>query len=230
MRSNFINLVLIFAMLFSLLMVAQVIRVHAQTPLSPTQINIGAPAQAPMGETLTVQAVIVDGQGHPISKEVISFTSQVTFLGKTSDVVLAQAVTNASGQAVAEFVNNFSGTFQLNAEFQGDAEYAPSTATAQVETTGSQQVYIEHIGVDIPGLNVPPFISPMASFQSPQPGILGLIKSLWPAMNGWPIAAILFLVWVTYLNAMKYVLQIARMGVKIKEPDYPQTPGSGRTP
>jgi len=212
-RSYFVNLALTLALILSFLISTPAI-VHAQNPLQPTVISIGAPAQAPLGEMMTVQAVLADGQSHPISKEVISFTTQVTFLGKTSDVVLAQAETNANGQAVAQFVNDLSGTFQLRAEFQGDTQYSPSSATAQVETQGNQQVYIDHIGVDIPGFNVPPFI---ASGQIPQQGFTKFLQSLWPAMNGWPVAAVLFLTWFMYLMAVRYVLRVAKMGGELEK-------------
>jgi hypothetical protein len=183
--------------------------VHAQNPLQPTQILIGAPATPKPGGLLTVQAVLADSQGHPISEAVVYFTTQQKFLGSTSDVVLAQGVTNASGQAVVQFADDFSGAFALQAEFRGDTQYAPSNAATQVGAADAAQVYVEHIGVDIPGFNVPPVGAPMASVQSPQPGISGFIQSLWPAMNGWPIAAVLLLVWSMYLFAITFVFRAA---------------------
>ena len=193
--------------------------VYAQSPLQPTQILIGAPAAPKAGGLFTVQAVLADNQGHPISKAVVYFTTQQKFLGSTSNVVLAQAVTNASGQAVAQFTDNFSGAFALQAEFRGDTSYAPSNATTQVGAAGAEQVYVEHIGVDIPGFNVPPVGAPMASVQSSQPGIVGFIQSLWPAMNGWPIAAVLLLVWSMYLFAVTFVFRAAASGNKEDEMD-----------
>jgi hypothetical protein len=183
--------------------------VRAQNPLQPTQILIGAPAAPKPGGLLMVQAVLADSQGHPISKAVVYFTTQQKFLGSTGDVVLAQAVTNASGQAVAQFADDFSGAFALQAEFRGDTQYAPSNAATQVGAADTAQVYVEHIGVDIPGFNVPPVGVPMASIQSLQPGISGFIQSLWPAMNGWPVAAVLFLVWFMYLFAVRFVFRVA---------------------
>ncbi len=187
----------------------------AQNSLESTKIIIGAPAQSNLGQALTVQAVLADSQGHPISKEVIYFTTQATFLSDTSDVVLAQAVTNGKGQAVAQFVDDFSGTITVQAEFRGDPKYAPSDATAQISALGDGQVYTEHVGVDIPGLNVPPVSAPMASLQwSEQPGIPRFIQNLWPAMNGWPIAAVLLLVWSMYLLALRFVFRVAALGDK----------------
>ncbi len=183
---------------------------RAQNPLQGTQIIMGGPAQSASGGAITVQAVLGDSQGHPISKAVIYFTSQSTFLGRTSDVVLAQAVTNAKGQAVAHLVDDFSGNATLSAEFRGDTQYAPCSTSIQVSETGGGQVYAEHIGVDLPGFNVPPGAAARASLS--QPGITGFIAGLWPAMNGWPVAAVLLLVWSMYLLAVTFVFRVAAAG------------------
>ena len=190
---------------------------RAQGMQEPTQIVVGAPTQSKLGEKLTVQAVLADSKGHPISKALIYFTTSATFLSKSGDVLLAQAVTNGNGQAVAHFVNDFSGPFMLRAEFPGDQQYAPSNATIQIVTVGNGQVYVEHIGVDIPGFNVPPVSAPMASIQSPQQNIWRFVQNLWPAMNGWPVAAVLLLVWSMYLLAVRFVFRVAALGSEPKE-------------
>ena len=183
--------------------------VYAQAPLEPTQILVGAPAAPDPGGLVTVQAVLADSKGHPISKALIYFTTQAKFLSSTGNVVLAQAVTDSKGQAVAHFTDDFSGPLALQAEFRGDTQYAPSNATAQMGAATSQQVYVEHVGVDLPGFNVAPVGAPMASVQSPLGSIAGFIQSLWPAMNGWPVAAVLLLVWSTYFFAVTFVFRVA---------------------
>lgn len=185
--------------------------VQAQAALKPTQIVIGAPAQTDPTQPLTVQAVLADSQGHPISKALIYFTTQAKFLSDKSDVVLAQAMTNSNGQAVAHLTNDFSGSIALSAEFRGDTEYAPSNATVQLLAPNETQLYVEHVGVDLPGFNVPPVRAPKASLQSSQQGIDGFLQNLWPMMNGWPIAAILFIVWSTYLLALTFVFRVASL-------------------
>jgi hypothetical protein len=195
--------------------------VRAQNPVVPTEIVIGAPAQSTLGGPLTVQAVLADSQGHPISKAVIYFTTQSTFLGETKEVVLAQAVTNADGQAVTEFADNSSGSLTLSAEFRGDTQYAPSNATARTATTGAGQVYVEHVGVDIPGYNVPPMGVQSATLRSSQQDLSRFIQDLWPAMTGWPIAAILLLVWSMYLFAVKFVFRVAGVGTEHRNSNDP---------
>lgn len=186
--------------------------VRAQGQLESTQIVVGAPSEATLGGPFTVQAVLADSQGHPISKAVIYFTVSTTFLGDTNNMVVGQSVTNGKGQASAQIVVDFSGPITLNAEFLGDTQYASSIATAPVSMTGEGQVYNEHIGVDIPGFNVPPIAGrPQASIQ-PQTGtVVGFIQGLWPAMNGWPVAAVLLIVWSMYLLAVRFVFRVAAL-------------------
>ncbi|MGE5264440.1 MAG: hypothetical protein ACM3S0_13750, partial [Acidobacteriota bacterium] len=58
----------------------------AQSQQEQTQISVGAPAQSNTGERLTVQAVLVDSRGNPISKETVYFTTQAEFLHNSGDV------------------------------------------------------------------------------------------------------------------------------------------------
>lgn len=185
--------------------------VRAQSPLEPTQIVIGAPSAPDAAGIVTVQAVLADSKGHPISKALIYFTAQAKFLSDKGDVVLAEAPTTANGQAVAHFTDSFSGSVALSAEFRGDTQYAASSATVQTAPTGGQQMYSEHVGVDLPGFNVPPVSAPKASLGASQ-GIDGFIQNLWPAMNGWPVAAVLLLVWAMYLLTVTYVFRVAASG------------------
>ena len=186
--------------------------VHAQAALEPTQIMIGASGAPDANGIMTVQAILGDSRGRPISKEVIYFTTQAKFLNGKGNVVLTQAVTNSSGQPVALFSDSFSGAFALSAEFRGDGQYAPASATVQLGGAPDRQEYAEHVGVDLPGFNVPPAGIPMASAQSPQGGLDGFIQRLWPAMNGWPVAAVLLLVWSMYFIAVTFVFRVAAAG------------------
>ena len=210
--------------LYSLAFAPRVAR--AQAAPEPTQIMIGASGAPDANGFMTVQAVLGDSKGRPIAKVVIYFTTQAKFLNGKGTVVLAQAVTNSHGQAVAHFSDSFSGTIPLSAEFHGDTEYAPSNATVQVGGAPDRQAYAEHIGVDLPGLNVPPAGIPMASIQAPQHGIDGFIQRLWPAMNGWPVAAILLLVWSMYFFAVTFVFRVAAAG---SEPGEPSASDAGRS-
>ena len=194
---------------------------RAQSQQEQTQISIGAPAQAKVGERLTVQAVLVDSRGNPIPKATVYFTTQADFLHNSGDVVLAQAVTNNKGQAVARFTDDFSDSITLNAEFRGDAQYASSNATTQIAIDSQGQIYAEHVGVDIPGFNVPPRFPAVASVQSQEFNVWLYIENLWPGMNAWPIAAALIIVWSMYLLAVKFIFGIATSKSDDQESTYP---------
>ncbi len=183
---------------------------HALDSLEPTQMLIGSPPTVTLGQHVMVQAVLGDSQGRPISKAHIYFTTEAQFLGDQNEVVLAEAVTNSNGQAVAEIVDDFSYSINLRAEFKGDSQYAPSEATMQINAASERQVYSEHVGVAIPGYNVPPASVPMASVQAPHPGLAQFVQSLWPAMTGWPVAAVLILVWSMYLLAVMVLLRVPK--------------------
>ena len=192
--------------------------VRAQSALEASQIVVGASAQPKLGSPLTVQALLADSQGRPISNAVVYFVTSESFLKDTGDVVLAQALTNADGQAVAEFVNNFSDSITLRAEFRGDEQYAASNADTQIGAVNQGQVYVEHVGVDIPGFNVPPVLgASRAAVQSSRFEIGRFVQSLWPAMNGWPVAAVLIIVWSLYLFAVRFVLRVAALGSEAGE-------------
>jgi hypothetical protein len=200
------------ALVMALIIILPALTPHtarAQSQQEQTQISVGAPAQSNAGELLTVQAVLVDSRGHPISKATVYFTTQADFLHTSGDVVLAQAVTNNKGQAVAHFTDDFTGEITLQAEFRGDAQYAASNATTQIAMAGQDQVYAEHVGVDIPGFNVPPRGPVMASVQFSGFNAWRFIDNLWPAMNAWPIAAALIIVWSMYLLAVRFIFRIA---------------------
>lgn len=183
--------------------------VGAQTPQEATYIKIGAPHEALLGDPLTVQAVLVDSHGKPIANASVYFTAPAQILNSSADVNLAQAVTNKDGQGVAQIGVDTSGILALSAVFRGDDRYAPSKALTQIQVTGDSQVYAEHIGVDIPGFNVPPVFTATAYAQSPMPSIPRIFYGLWPAMTAWPIGAALIIVWSLYLVAVTFLFRIA---------------------
>lgn len=198
---------------------------RAQNQLEVTFIAVGAPLQPKLGEPLTVQAVLADSQGRPISGATIYFTTQARFLSRSDDVVLAQAVTNLNGQAVSQFIDNEAGTLALTAEYRGDARYAASNATIQVAAAGEQQLYVEHIGVDVPAISLLPMTAQVSYLQSPFRSISRFADSLWPATTGWPLLIVLLLVWSMYLLAVRFVWRLAALG---SQPDDAPSLDSGR--
>ena len=174
-----------------------------------TRITAAISPQAELGQKIEAQARLVDSAGAPIAKATVIFATPLTFLEGSNDVVLAEAVTDKSGVANAEFELRTSGAITIHAAFRGDDRYAPSTASAPITITGDTQLYVQRAGVRIPGMNVAPQLAPVV-LGAPSAGILPAIARLWPAMSGWPIALVLIVVWSLYGLVALLVARISR--------------------
>ncbi len=163
-----------------------------------TQITLAVPAQVALGQTIQAQARLLDGAGGPIAKAIVQFTVPLTFLESSNDVVVAQAATDKGGIADVRFDLRTSGSLVVHAVFGGDDRYAPTTAAAPVAVQGDRQLYVQHAGVAVPGLNEAPPQVPAAD-------------ALWPALSGWPIALVLIAVWSLYAFVALLVARIARV-------------------
>ncbi len=175
----------------------------------PTAIGVAAPGSVTLGQTVTLQAKLVGIGGVPIPKERIDFTTNTRFLQATGDMVLAEATTDATGLAVAQFVARQSGTLTFTAVFAGDNNYAASEGSAQVTVTGNQQLYQQQAGVLLPGLNAPPGQNQLA----------GVVPHWF--LSGWPIAAVLLVVWSLYGSAVLFMSQIPALGGEPAAPEQP---------
>jgi hypothetical protein len=182
---------------------------QAQKAKEATALRIGAPDHANLGERVTVQAVLADSAGKPIAKATIYFVTPASFLSGSGDMLLAQAVTDKNGQAVTEFENNVAGALNIRAEFRGDDRYAPADAETQINIAGEQQVYVQHVGVHIPGLNEAPPAPVVASLERPFAGVTPDVQALWPSLSGWPVALVLMIVWSLYVFAVVLIFRIA---------------------
>ena len=175
----------------------------AQRAAEVTRLIIGAPSTAALGQPITVQAVLVDSTGHPISKAIIDFTLPVEFLTGSGNMVLAETVTDKAGRVQAEITNRTSGAVTLQAEFHGNAEYAATSAAAPISVTGDDQQYAEDIGLHIPLFTAPPSLTAGGNVT-----VIG--AALWPSMTGWPIAAVLIVIWALYGLVVFRIFQLAR--------------------
>jgi hypothetical protein len=186
------------ALVFTVFLAALAVPGHALAAGEPTAISIGAPAAANLGDNLTLQARLVDGTGAPIAKALIIFTSPAAFLDAESDVAVTQAITDADGLAVATWQVRRNGDITINAEFRGDDRYASATATAQLAVAGSQQLYTDHIGIQIPGLNA-------GVGNDTVPGT----SRFWPTLSGWPIGGVITVIWSLYGLVVVLIFRIA---------------------
>ncbi len=185
----------------------------AQVALEPTAMSIGAPSGARLGEKVTLQARLVDSSGAPMPEAKVVFVRpSAEFLSATDDVVIADAVTDKQGLAVATYEVRSSGQLPISAEFQGDERHAASKADAQMSVGGAAQpLYVQQAGVRIPILNSAPPMGPtMGSEEQPLFGLLSVISGLWPRLSFWPIAAVLLVVWSLYASVVRLLFRIAR--------------------
>lgn len=185
----------------------------AQEPSGATNVTLSVAKTAQFGQTVQLSARLVDAAGAPISGAKVAFVVPDTFfLGVTSDVLIAEVQTNKEGVAEAEYKARDSGWLAVRADFRGSDRYAAARATGRIlidESPG--QLYVERVGVQVPGLNAPPTLQP-ASMESHVGGIVPRssgLAALWPAFSAWPIALVLLIVWSLYAVAVSQMFQIA---------------------
>jgi molybdopterin-containing oxidoreductase family membrane subunit len=160
-----------------------------------TKMQLALPTEAHIGQAIGAQARLLDDRGAPVAKALIKFTATLEFLGTSSRVVLADALTDATGTVSVEFDLRAEGAYQVRAAFGGDDRYGFSNATSTINVSGSEQLYVQRAGILVPGLNEAPVLGRDASAE---PGATGFFASLWPALSGWPIALVLIVVWSLY--------------------------------
>lgn len=176
---------------------------------APTRLTFSAPAQATLGERVTVQARLVDAQGEPISGATIAIVAPLRFLNGGGDVVLWEGRADKNGNAVGSFEARVVGPLALRAVFRGDQLYAPAEALAELKVVeGATPLYSEHMGVRLPGLNEPPGFGQVALVE-PQDTVISRALALWPAMSGWPIAGALIVIWSVYASVVRLLFRIA---------------------
>ena len=160
----------------------------------PTTIALTAPAKANVGERVTVQARLTSSAG-PIAKASVEFVVPTAFLHNQGDMVVARGVTDSDGVAAAEFEARMTGELQVKAVFRGNDTYAAATGTAPLSVSGSRQLYLPDIGIRLRGVNSAP---------------IGGEDSLghW-LLSGWPIGAVLLLVWSLYGVAVFFMSRIS---------------------
>jgi hypothetical protein len=176
---------------------------RAQSAPEATAITIGAPGTAALGQLITVQALLVDSAGRPISKATVDFSMPMTFLTGNGKMVIVETVTDKDGRVRADIENRSSGAITLLAEFHGNAEYAASSVSTLITVTGDDQQYAEDIGLHIPFFNTPPSLTAGGNVT-----VIG--AALWPSMTGWPIAAVLITIWALYFLVVIRIFDIAR--------------------
>ncbi len=167
-------------------------------------LTITAPGSATLGEQVTVTAKLTSAAG-PIVKAPVQFVIPTTFLNGSGDMVVAQGVTDGQGQATGTFEARSTGALQLKAVFAGDNTYAAATAatSAPVAVSGNEQLYVPDIGIRLRGLNT-----------TPTGQATGLAHWF---LSGWPIGAVLTLIWSLYAAAVFFMSRVVAEGERATE-------------
>jgi hypothetical protein len=160
----------------------------------PTAIAVSAPASATLGEQVTVQARLGVASG-PIAKATVLFAIPANFLDTSGDMVVGTGLTDGDGVASAQFEARMTGSLQVKAIFAGNDTYAASSATAPLSVSGSQQLYTPDVAIRLRGVTAAPI--------GPSSG-----AGHW-LLSGWPIAALLIVVWSAYAVAVFFMSRIS---------------------
>jgi hypothetical protein len=177
---------------------------QANGPLEKTTLTLGAPGSAQLGRPITVQALLVDSAGRPIAHAKVVFSIPMTFLSSKGNMVIAELTTDKDGRVSAVIQNRRSGDLALRADYAGDTQYAASAVMAQIAVSGEEQLYVEDIGLHIPFFNSPPQL-----IFGGDVTLLG--AALWPSMTGWPIAAVLIIIWSLFVLVVVRIFGIAAL-------------------
>ncbi len=159
-------------------------------------MQLALPPAAQIGQTIGAQARLLDDKGAPIANATVKFTTAADFLGSTGRVLIADAITDRTGTVTVQFDLRTAGAYEVRAAYGGDDLHAFSNATATINVSGAEQLYVQQGGILVPGLNEAPVVGRVGA--SEDSGILRLLAGLWPAMSGWPIALTLIIVWSLY--------------------------------
>lgn len=171
-------------------------------------VSVAVPREAELGQTVEVQARVTDAAGIPIPRALVLFVARVAFLSAESDAVLADARTDESGIATAQFEARTEGTLLIRAVFEGDQRYDEAIAESELAVVGHTQLFAEHAGVRLPGLNAGPAALPMFRDGTPVVGLIQGTSRLWPLVSGWPIALALMIVWSLYVSVVLLLFRI----------------------
>ncbi len=117
------------------------------------KVELSAPAQADVGDKISIEARALDASGTGIPGVVLVFTQAVTFLNTEDSAELGRSLTNAQGKATFTFVPRTEGDESITVRPSGTASRAKGTAIIKV-ATGPAQHESERTGVHVPGANM----------------------------------------------------------------------------
>ena len=145
-------------------------------------IELEVPDEAELGSHVTLRATLTDPHdGSPVQGASILFQAPAVWGEEIRGwMPLGVATTDPSGTASFSTQVRSTGEVEFRAVFLGGDGFAPASASAHLEVHGDAQLYEPSVGIRVPWLNL------------------------------WVLAAVIGLVWGTYLLVGLRVLAIAR--------------------
>ena len=143
-------------LLLSVVMGAAIFALAGSADASHTKLDVVAPSQLTVGDSVDVQAVLHAAHGgEVIAGATVTFYMDGSFGGIDGEVILGQAITDENGIAALKYQPRSAGEHQLRVEYLTPGAGEPEETTWSHTVSGaSEQLYMSSAGVQIPGLNV----------------------------------------------------------------------------
>lgn len=149
---------------------------------TPTDLRLRTVGEPRLGETLRLEAVLVDAEGMPVEGVPIAFFQEASYGEVMGPAWLGTAWTDHEGVAAIATELRSAGPLSFSARFEGDAAHRPVETGVELEVTGDAQLYRPDVGLRVPGL------------------------------GAWWLLVIVGFVWGLYLLVARQVVGIARAG------------------
>jgi len=152
-------------LLLSVVMGAAIFALAGTADASHTKLDVVAPSQLTVGDSVDIQAVLHAAHGgEAVAGATVTFYMDGSFGGIDGEVILGQAITDENGIAALNYQPRSAGEHQLRVEYLTPGASEPEETTWSHTVTGaSEQLYRSSAGVAIPGLNVWLLIAVVAS-------------------------------------------------------------------
>lgn len=149
---------------------------------TPTDLRLRTVGEPRLGETLRLEAVLVDAEGMPVEGIPIAFFQEASYGEVMGPAWLGTAWTDHEGVAAIATELRSAGPLSFSARFERDAAHRAAETVVELEVTGDAQLDRPDVGLRVPGL------------------------------GAWWLLVIVGIVWSLYLLVARQVAGIARAG------------------
>ncbi|MGZ6545077.1 MAG: Ig-like domain repeat protein [Actinomycetota bacterium] len=144
-----------------------------------TRVGISTTASTVSGSPIAVHVRLRDASGKSVVGALIRLEAPTTFMGKDSQEILDEARTDRGGKATLSFAPTVAGTTTVTALYSGDAVFAGSQASLEIEVSrpvaGYRQV---PVGISAPWAKSPFVLIPFLAVWVAYLLVLGLARKV----------------------------------------------------